>query len=361
MSLAWKENLETALRHHADWWKHEGLVVVSSALPQCASREVLEDPGDAPDPDFFYTQPGWRARENHFQLARSRFPVDTLPIASVDTGPGSLSLYLNYNCTPGFTWETVWFEPGLACDEPELYGGLRFDPTTRWWHLAEELLRTQTALGQGKYLTGCMDLVENIDIVAALRYPQTLMVDLVDRSAWVEEKVWEVNQAWIEAYERIYALIRDEQGGAAFGAFHLWGPGKTAKVQCDTCAMFSKRMMKRFVIPALTAQCDYLDYSMYHLDGHQCIQHLDLLLDIESLDAIEWTPDPQVPSGGSPRWYELYRRILAAGKSVQAIGVRPEELEPLLEAVGGKGMYIQTSLPDEEAEAWAADLVEQYR
>ena len=35
-----------------------------------------------------------------------------------------------------------------------------------------------------------------------------------------------------------------------------------------------------------------------------------------------------------------YRRILEAGKSVQAIGVRPEEIVPLLDAVGGKGMYI---------------------
>jgi len=80
---------------------------------------------------------------------------------------------------------------------------------------------------------------------------------------------------------------------------------------------------------------------MFHLDGHQCIPHLDLLLDIEPLDAVEWTPDPQVPGGGDPAWYPLYRKILAAGKSVQAIGVKPEEVEPLLDSVGGKGMYIR--------------------
>lgn len=81
--------------------------------------------------------------------------------------------------------------------------------------------------------------------------------------------------------------------------------------------------------------------KMFHLDGHQCIPHLDLLLDIEPLDAVEWTPDPQVPGGGDPAWYPLYRKILAAGKSVQAIGVKPEEVEPLLDSVGGKGMYIR--------------------
>jgi hypothetical protein len=82
---------------------------------------------------------------------------------------------------------------------------------------------------------------------------------------------------------------------------------------------------------------------MFHLDGHQCLCHLDHLLAIEPLDAIEWTPDPTVPGGGSPEWYPLYRRILAAGKSVQAIGVELNELIPLLDAVGGNGMYISVN------------------
>ena len=96
------------------------------------------------------------------------------------------------------------------------------------------------------------------------------------------------------------------------------------------------------MVPALTEQCERLDYSMFHLDGHQCTKHLDLLLDIDGLDAIEWTPDPQVPKGGNEKWHSMYRKILDAGKSVQAIGVKPEEVEPLLDAVGGKGMYIMT-------------------
>jgi len=69
-------------------------------------------------------------------------------------------------------------------------------------------------------------------------------------------------------------------------------------------------MFEQFVMPALTEQCDWLDYSMFHLDGHQCIPHLDLILSIDSLNAVEWTPDPQVPGGGNPRWFDMYRKIL---------------------------------------------------
>ena len=45
-------------------------------------------------------------------------------------------------------------------------------------------------------------------------------------------------------------------------------------------------------------------------------------------------------TGGHPQWYDLYRRIKAGGKSVQAVGVKPEEVVPLLDAVGPEGMYI---------------------
>ena len=94
--------------------------------------------------------------------------------------------------------------------------------------------------------------------------------------------------------------------------------------------------------PPLTVQSRRLDYSIFHLDGHQCIKHLDLLLDIDALDTNEWTPDPLVPKGGDQKWHAMYRKILEAGKSLQAIGVKPEEVEPLLDAVGGKGMTIIT-------------------
>ena len=217
------------------------------------------------------------------------------------------------------------------------------------------------ALGRGKYLIGCPDLIENMDIVAALRDPQRLMMDMLDRPGWVVEKVWEVNEAFYAAYDRVYDIIAEADGSVCYTAFRLWGPGKMAKVQCDASAMFSTRMMRKFVIPALTAQCEWLDYSMYHLDGHQCIRHLDAILEIEALDAVEWTPDPTVPQGGDPAWYPMYRKILEAGKSVQVVGVRAEEVGPLLNAVGGQGMYIHAHVEDQADLDQLLRVVEGYR
>jgi hypothetical protein len=125
--------------------------------------------------------------------------------------------------------------------------------------------------------------------------------------------------------------------------------------------MFSPEMFRKFVVPFLREQCAYLDYSMYHLDGNEQFRHLDALLEIEELDAIEWTPNANLPLGGDPQWYGLYRRILDAGKSVQAYLVWPREIVPLLDAVGGRGVYILGMFRNRAEVDAVAQEIETYR
>jgi hypothetical protein len=301
-----------------------------------------------------------RAAHIHWDLAHRVFPADILPIAHTDLGPGSLALFLG--STPHFSKETVWFEPSIEdCETPEALPPFAFDEDNHWWRVTEAILTACRSRANGNYLVGCPDLVENIDILAALREPQTLMMDMLERPEWVEQRVAEINQVWFDAYQRVYEIIKLEDGSAAFDAFRLWGPGKTAKVQCDAAAMFSPHMFRRFVVPALTEQCEWLDYSLFHLDGTQAMSHLDALLEIDALNAIEWTPQAGIESGGHPRWYDMYKRILAAGKSLQALHVAKDEIAPLLDAVGTDGVYLLTRCSGiEEAEA-IQELVDTYR
>jgi hypothetical protein len=263
---------------------------------------------------------------------------------------------------PGFSPETVWFEPCIdQCESPDDLPSFHFDETNRWWQLTKATLEACARMGKDKYLVGCPDLVENVDILAALRDPQTLLMDMIERPEWVEQRVAAINNVWFDVYQRIYDIIKLPDGSSAFGAFRLWGPGKTAKVQCDACAMFSPDMFQSFVVPSLTKQCRWLDNSMYHLDGTQAVCHLDSLLSIAELDAIEWTPQAGIEGGGHPRWFDMYKRILDAGKSVQIVGAQRDEVLPLLDAIGGKGVYVITNFAsDKEAEALMTEA-EQYR
>ena len=57
----------------------------------------------------------------------------------------------------------------------------------------------------------------------------------------------------------------------------------------------------------------------------------------------------------------MYSRILNAGKSVQAVGVKHEEIKPLLDAIGSKGVYILTSIENEGDAEKIAKIIEPYR
>ena len=300
----------------------------------------------------YYMDPAYHAGQEDARLARSCFSGDTLPMAETDIGPGSLALYLGAEA--GISRDTVWFNP---CME-EIDRPIRFNQDNAWWQLTRRTIQACLEKSGGKYLVGCPDLVENLDTLASLRGTEALMIDLIENPGAVVARLEEITRAWFEIYSQIFDLIHLEDGSSPFGAFRLWGTGKTAKVQCDASAMLSPRMFRRFVVPFLKEQCAWLDHSMYHLDGHQCLGHLDALLEIEDLDAIEWTPDPAVPGGGSPEWYGLYRRILEHGKSVQAVGIKIEEIAPLLDHVGPKGLYLVINQPTlrewEEIQALAA-------
>jgi hypothetical protein len=91
------------------------------------------------------------------------------------------------------------------------------------------------------------------------------------------------------------------------------------------------------------------------------VNKLDALLEIESLDAVELTPGPQVPQGGDPAWYDMYRKIRKAGKCVQAVSLKPEEVVPLFDEIGSDGMYLMVDFQSRKQVEDTLKQVEQFR
>jgi hypothetical protein len=343
MNFTWKPNWTETRQRLLDWWDHTGLILNAGGPPLLVPpHEAAPFYDKLADITRYYTDPQFHAGVEHFRLANAYLGGDILPIASSDMGPGSLALYLGSE--PGFSVDTVWFNP---CDCP-LDREIIFDPENRWWQITQATLQACVEKSKGKYMVGCPDLIENVDILASLLGAENMLLELIELPALVLDRLKEINQAWFQVYSLIYNLIHLEDGSSAWGAFSLWGPGKTAKLQCDAAAMLSPKMFRKFVAPFLSEQCQWLDNSMFHLDGHQCICHLDALLEIEELDAIEWTADPVVPSGGDPTWYPMIKRILAAGKSVQIVDVKAGDVEPLLDSVGPKGLYLHVNIANQK-------------
>jgi hypothetical protein len=355
--MKWKPDWQQARQNHIDWWRRKGLVL-HLAAPRREPLEAIADPAAPAGPEARWTDPAYRCARAEYGMSRTFFAADAFPYFETTIGPGSLATFIG--AQPHFVEGTVWYQPCIA--DPDSYGPIRFQAEgNKWLDVHMALIDEGLTRADGRYLVCIPDLIENLDTLAAMRDTQKLLFDLIERPAWVQERLAEINEAYFAAFDLFYRKVRDPDGGNVFSSFQLWGPGRTAKVQCDFSAMISPAMFREFVAPHLSAQCQWLDCSMYHLDGTTALQHLDALLEIDALDAIEWTPQAGLPGGGDPCWYDIYRRIKAGGKCVQAVGVGRGQVIPLLDAVGPEGLFIMTGAPDQAAAEKLTEQVRQYR
>ena len=354
--MKWKPDWPKARENLVRWWRGEGLAFCLLA-PRPEPLESLPAPPAPEDVAVRWTDPCYRLAKAEHDMAHTWFAGEAFPYFDTQIGPGSLGLFLGVE--PGFAPSTVWYEPCIQ--DPDAFGAIQFRPgNNRWLDVHLALIEHGLARAQDRYLVGVPDLIENLDTLAAMRDNQALLLDLLERPAWVQQKLHEINEAWFAAFELMFQKVKDDQGGNAFAAFRIWGPGRTAKVQCDFSCMISPKMFRDFVVPPLREQCDWLDFALYHLDGPDAIQHLDALLEIESLRAIQWQPGTGTFNSAHPHWYDLLGRIRAGGKGVQT-GAFPDQVIPLLDTFGPEGLFITCRAEDEESAARLLERVEAYR
>jgi hypothetical protein len=330
----WKTNLEESKKRYIDWWNNKGTIISmwEHLEKDGTPHENVPKPAPAKDLQQLWFDPAWRSENLHYQLSRSSFKADILPVANTHLGPGSLAGILGAELDGGE--DTIWIR------HREDFGDeIVFDENNRWWKLHLDLVKACRAKADGRYYAGMPDLIEGLDTIAGLKGPEATLLDMMLEPEKVEMQLQKINDAWFKAFDAIYDVINVD-GEMAFCYFSIWGPGKVAKLQSDISIMFSEDDYRRFVQPFIREQCQKIDYTLYHLDGVDAMRHLDAILEIDELNAIQWTPGVGQPQGGDPKWYDLYKKILSKGKSIMPCWVELNELQPLLDNVGVDGLNI---------------------
>lgn len=352
----WKKNMEETKQHYIDWWNHKGIVLNMWEHFQEGVKPHADVPAPAPAKDLNqkWFDPEWRAAYLDWYVAHSSLMADMLPVANTQLGPGSLAAILGGVFEGGE--DTIWIHP-----DPNYTDDITFNPENNAaWQLHKDLLRACKKKAQGHYYVGMPDLMEGMDVLAAIKGTDKVLLDTVMQPEVLERQMQQINDIYFKVFDELYDIIR-EGDEMAFCYFSSWAPGKMTKVQSDISTMISEDDYRRFVQPFIREQCQKIDYTLYHLDGVGAMRHLPALLEIEELDAIQWTPGVGEPQGGSPKWYDLYKQILAAGKSIMACWVTVDELKPLLDNIGADGVHLEMDFHNEQEVEQAMRIVEEYR
>ncbi len=354
MNTTWKENWEETKERYINWWNGKGFLISMWEHIQKEGKphDEVRKPSPAKDHEQFWFDPLWRSEYLHYQLSVSSFKADILPVANTHLGPGSLSAILGASLQAGEN--TIWIKP---CNH--LSDEIVFDTENKWWQLHLNLIDACCKKAQGKYLVGCPDLAEGLDTLAGLRGTDSVLTDMLLQPELLHQQLRQVNEIYFRVFDEIYNKIQVD-GGMAFCYFSLWAPGKVSKLQCDISVMISEDDFITFALPYLHEQCKKIEYTLYHLDGVDAIRHLDAILEIPELKAVQWTPGEGQPQGGNPVWYNMYRKILTKGKRVMPCWVEVNELEPLLDNVGTEGLHILMHFKTEKDIDQAMNIAEKY-
>ena len=350
----WKSNLEETKQRYINWWNHKGIILNMWEHFQEGVQPHAEimPPAPAKDLSQKWFDPQWRAEYLDWYVAHSSLKADILPVANTQLGPGSLAAILGGVFEGGE--DTIWIHP-----HPDFTDEIVFNPEHPNWILHKELLKACKAKANGHYFVGMPDLMEGLDVLAALKGTDRVLLDTVMQPEILEQQMQQINDIYFKVFDELYDIIR-EGDEMAFCYFSSWAPGKMSKLQSDISTMISQDDYRRFVQPFIREQCQKIDYTLYHLDGVGAMHHLPALLEIEELNAIQWTPGVGEPQGGSPKWYDLYKKILACGKSVMACWVTLDELKPLLDHIGADGVHLEMDFHNEKEVEQAMRIVEEY-
>jgi hypothetical protein len=282
--------------------------------------------------------------EEHMQ--RTFFGGEAYPDFRPNLGPGYITAVLG--CPLEFREDTSWTSPIIH--DWDTFQGLHFDRKHKWYQWMIRATKLGAQRFKGKAIIGITDIHGGGDGMASLRGTEEFLVDLVTHPEKIEECERFLRKMWFDVVEELYRISTSEGQDGSSG-FLGWGPGKTCPLQDDILAMISPAMFKRFFLDAIIGQTEYLTSSVFHLDGPECLPHLDTLLDLPKLHGIQWQPG--FAHYAMLQWIPVIKRIQAKHKCVQ-IWVRPEEIEPLLRELSAKGIKLQTQC---ETEAEARDLL----
>jgi len=283
-------------------------------------------------------------------LKNQVFMGDALPIVYPNLGPEVFSAF--YGCPLHFSETTSWTDPILEDWRAADKLALDWNHPDLLWLL--EMTDALLEVGRDRFITGMPDWHSGGDAIAAFRDPQNLAIDMLEHTQDVQALLARIEGDYFRLYDLFYAKLR-----AAGLPITSWTPliydGKHYIPCNDFSIMISKKMYAEVFLPGITRECQFLDRSIYHLDGPGALRHLDSILAIPELNALQW-----VPGAGSEefqRWVWVYQKVQKAGKGIQ-VNCRFIELPLVMEALDPNGLFLLVSeTPDvESAQAMLKEL-----
>lgn len=307
------------------YWNRDSVDRCSAAL--MVSRPDNRDFGEK----NFYFDVETADRMHRMRFESYDYLWESIPCLFPYFGTSGIAEYAG--CRPEYSPRTAWFHPCLPDPDANAISYCCPEAFERQKSAIRELL----LLSGGDYAVSVTDNCGIADALAAMRGPEELLMDMIADGDFVSEGIQKLLSIYKDTQEQLFDLVRDNNEGSILSWMHLWAPRRCAQLQCDLSVMISPEMYRTYIMPELEELTDFLDYPVYHLDGREQIRHLDMLLSLKKLKAIQWTPVVGQPKTST--FLQELRKIQKAGKNL-ILFPQTDELELLLDHLSCRGLHL---------------------
>lgn len=335
------------------WWKCE---VADRALIQAwapaKGREGFFDEYNPPGGSFHSYKIISKWKEMGFDhgyyvtrikegLSNIYYGGDAFPIFFSDICPITIASFLGSEVE--FREDTAWSYPII--EDWESAKNIKLKPESRFWQLAKGFVSEAAKKSGGDYFVTSPDIGMGLDIISQLRGTEKLLMDLLYNPEEVKALDRVATDTFIYCFRKLAKLAKVNQDNF-MGWLPVYSEGLNYPLQCDFSAMISPGMFEEFVLPGLIEVAESLDKAAYHLDGPDAVRHLDLILDIPKISAIQWVPGAGSPTAAS--WIPMLKKIQAKKKALYLYAENPGEVEKLMMELDPEGLLISIPCKSEE-------------
>ncbi len=271
------------------------------------------------------------------------FNGETFPVLWPNLGPNVYAGF--FGCEIEFGDETSWIKH--IVNEPADVEKLKFDRQNEHFVMIEKIMELAFQTCNGKFLVGYTDLHFGMDCLVDWRGPENLCMDLYDNPELVKNMLSLASRHWEDTYNHFDRLLKlnDQMSVTWLG---IPSHGRMHVSSCDFATMLSPEMFNKYVLQAIQDEVVKMTNNIFHLDGAGVARHLDAILEIPEIQAIQWV---QGVGDDQPimQWLDLIKRVRAAGKSI-IVDLQLDELEGFIDNIPPEGLYLCIPAKDEQEE-----------
>lgn len=335
MNLKYKQDFGEAKKYWEAFW--EGEIIDRPLL----ISEIAKNSNNpfSPPPYLSGIDGNFEEPVKNFQhyCENTIFFAEAIPNLNISFGPDIVAYFVKgAGENVRVESDTAWIEPFV--EKWEDFGKIEIDRENQWYKKFMDFYKYASDKGEGEFLIQMPDLHTHLDLLRAIRGTSNLCIDLIEKTDLIEKHLEETKGIFLDIYTGIYNSTNMKTWGTTCW-IPLYSDKKYCTIQCDFICMIGPEMFRKFALPYIEYEANFLDCSIFHLDGPGALRHLDDLLSVKKINAIQWVPG----AGEKPHifWIELLKKIKKAGKGVIVYPQSIEEIEIFHKELGPEKVVYQ--------------------